>query len=88
MFRTRALWFALVVLGLLVAVSQPAPVMKPTSQLFDLCTEDPVIGCIASIDYSDENGLQTAWFASDGEAPFDPWQVGLDTSDGVVLPEV
>jgi len=48
------------------------------------CTEDPVAGCVASFAFimSDGSILYGTW-GSDGEAPWDPYGAGYDTSDGI-----
>jgi len=48
----------------------------------NLCTEDPVNGCVIQLPVG---GTTTAWVASDGEAAFDPWGYGADTSDQIAL---
>ena len=46
-----------------------------------LCTEDPANGCVAQIPTS----APPLFVASDGEAAFDPFGFGADTSDGIQL---
>jgi hypothetical protein len=46
-----------------------------------LCTEDSVTGCVQQLPVTGT----TITVASDGEAPFDPFGAGYDTSDGVQL---
>jgi hypothetical protein len=50
---------------------------------FNLCTEDPVTGCVKDL------GLNVPiTVASDGEATFDPFNAGYDTSDGIQLSNI
>ncbi len=49
-----------------------------------LCTEDPVTGCTGSFTLTSTTGTTfTVQVASDGEAVFDPFGFGIDTSDQV-----
>ena len=48
------------------------------------CVEDPVTGCVTQLPV----GGTTMWVASDGEASFDPWGYGADTSDAVALDSI
>ena len=43
-----------------------------------VCTEDPATGCVVNLP-----SPALVYVASDGEAGFDPWGFGADTSDGV-----
>jgi PEP-CTERM motif-containing protein len=67
-----------------VAMAAPASTLTPVLRAPSLCIEDPVIGCVVQLPV----GGTTMFVASDGEAPFDPWGYGADTSDGVALDSI
>ena len=80
---TKVLLIAgLLVLAATVSMAAPATlsVHKGAPQT-SLCTEDPSAGCVLALPV----GGTSMSVASDGEAGFDPWGYGADTSDQVAL---
>src|SRR6516162_520593 len=80
---------AVLVFSVTVAMAGPAPakvltLSKQASPFPSLCTEDPAAGCIVQLPVSGT----TMIVASDGEAGFDPWGFGADTSDQVALDSI
>jgi len=61
-----------------LAISAPA---RATAFITTICTETASGGCVQELPV----GGTTVTVASDGEAPFDPFGAGYDTSDGIQL---
>lgn len=67
------------------ASAKTIPSLSPTGPAsFNLCSEDPVGGCVIALPV----GGTSITVASDGEAPFDPFGYGKDTSDGIQLDSI
>ena len=73
---------ALKILMIVGLVAFTATSVMAGNVIVNLCTEDPVNGCVIQLPVG---GTTTAWVASDGESAFNPWGYGADTSDQIAL---